>query len=153
MELTRYDRERLGQLLGAPVLAGHAVLAGYWAKGLLSLPMEAGGLFLGPVVGFPLASASLMLLVGAGLFLTGRVRLQGVACLVACLAFDVLAAMSGYGGAWPVAGAVLAALSLTSLATLVQVRLDGPHARDQLFFVVLFALLGLLAVVFVLGTA
>lgn len=70
--MTRDDWHRLGVLLGVPYLALHALAAFWAAKLFLSLPMEAGGLFLGPVIGLPMAFAGMMLVVAAVMLATGR---------------------------------------------------------------------------------
>lgn len=52
--MTRDDFRRLSVLLGVPFLALHALAAFWGAKTLLMLPMEAGGLLFGPMIGVPL---------------------------------------------------------------------------------------------------
>lgn len=81
---------------GAGILAVNGVLALRFGLLLLRLPMEAGGLLLGPFVGLPLVGFGL----AAGALAVGlvampdRVWSQAAAALVVALAFDAFALMS-----------------------------------------------------------
>lgn len=113
------DRDRLGGLLGALALLGHALPALWFAKVLLSLPMEGGGLVLGPFVGLPVLGFALMG-VALAVFLVvnpAAMRYQAIAALVVAATFDLFAVTVGA----PIA-LLGAALSIASVCLLFRVH-------------------------------
>ena len=156
LRLTRYDRERLAEITGLVSLLGHAVPAALLAKAFLGLPMEAGGLFLGPLLGFPAAFGALLLVAGAVLLALRRPGPVPIGGLVVTLAADVLALVTGLGRytALHVAGAVLSALSVGFFVSLVRFDAGDQDHSDVVVTVIGFLLAGFvlaMVVPFLLG--
>ncbi|HVF03503.1 MAG TPA: hypothetical protein VNA20_01565 [Frankiaceae bacterium] len=150
MELTRYDRERLAELLGAVSLAGHAVPLALLTKEAFSIPMEAGGLFLAPLLGGPALFGACALVVHALLLAVRRRGAAALGGLVLTLAADVvvLATIAQLRHPLLVTGALLSATSLGLFLSLVKVDLGDRERSDMVVTVVGFLLAGtLLAIV------
>lgn len=123
--MTRDDRRLLSVVLGVPSLAAHGVLALVAAGAFLGLPLEAGGLFFGPVLGFPLGAFGLAALLAAALMPWRPTQSPVPGCLGAALLFDGFALMTGAQAGWALLGLVASGGSLVLLATTVDLRLRG----------------------------
>lgn len=158
MELTRYDRERLGQLVGAVSLGAHALPAFAYAAKALSLPMEAGGLVLGPLLGLPLAVVGAVMVIGAIVLPTGRTPFFPFAALALTVLVDTVLLLNGAGLPWTLAGAALSAVSLGMFVSLATFSLGMPGRErsvgDQavLMVVIMAGAGGLALVLAALGT-
>jgi len=111
---------RAGAGLGCLTLLGHAFSLGAQALDLLRLPMEAGGLFLGPFVGLPLLVLALYL-AAAGIALPlGTARVQAATAVMLTATADVFALLSGFRSPWLATAALVSgAAAVLLLATLV----------------------------------
>lgn len=118
--MTRDERRRIAVVLGVPSLLGHGVVALLAAKLFLGLPMEAGGLFLGPVLGMPLAGFGLTALLCAVLMPWRPASAQVAGSLIVALCFDGFALMVGAAPPWPAIGLALTLGSLGFLATTLE---------------------------------
>ncbi len=107
-------RDRAGVGLAVVVLAGHAFVAFRIAHTFLGLPMEAGGLFLGPVIGLPLAGFAFVALALAVMLLVKRdaAWTQAVAALAVSAFFDAFLGMAGMPLLFLSAAAALTAAGL-----------------------------------------
>ena len=83
--------------LAVVVLVGHALVAFRFARVFLGLPMEAGGLVLGPMLGLPLAAFAFVVLAVAVVLVVNRdvAWTQAVAALAVAAFFDAFLAMAG----------------------------------------------------------
>jgi len=86
--VTGDDWRRLGILLGVPFLVAHALAAFWGAKTVLMLPMEAGGLLLGPMIGVPLLGIGMAFLAAAVNLVVGREPYYVIAGAFVALVFD-----------------------------------------------------------------
>ena len=126
MELTRYDREKLGQITGSVSLAGHAAAAFWAAWQILSLPMEAGGLVLGPIIGLPLVTLGMVLLSGAAVLARGRTPHLPFAGLGLTVLADGVLLANGVARPLPLIGVLLSAASLAFFVSLATFSLGRP---------------------------
>lgn len=151
MQLTRYDRERLAEIVGAVSLAGHAVPAALLAKMMLGLPMEAGGLILGPMLGFPALFGSIGLAAGALLLAFRRPGEVPVGGLVLTLGADllVLATMPEVRSPLFAVGALLSAASLGFFVSLIRFDTGDRERSEVVVTVVGFLLAGVLLAIVV----
>lgn len=131
MELTRYDRERLGQILGAVSLAGHALPAFVFAQRALSIPMEAGGLVIGPILGLPLLVVGVIFVIGAIVLPTGRTPFMPFAALALTVLVDLVLLTRGTGFWWAVPGLLLSATALALFVSLATLTLGMPGKQPQ----------------------
>lgn len=118
--MSNVTRAGLGVALGCLTLVGHALAIGAAAVMFLRLPMEAGGLVLGPMLGLPLLAIALTAgSTGVALpFGFGRVQGTCAVCLVTVV--DVMALLSGFRSPWLVAAtAVSGAAAVLLVAALV----------------------------------
>lgn len=121
------NASRLGAVLGAVALLGHAVPAALYANKVLSLPIEAGGMFFGPFIGLPALCYAVATAAGAVMLLVAPDVTRGPATqvLLVTVFLDVVLAMGGTWNARLVLGALLA------FAALVLLVWDAlPRVRD-----------------------
>lgn len=110
-----------GPGVAAAVLGVHAVYALRHGFLLLRLPLEAGGLFLGLLVGLPLVGVGVGLAaVGAGVVAAPQYTWPAAVFALGCIVVfgAVLTGMGGISG-WLVLSAASAALALAALVTAV----------------------------------
>lgn len=121
--MTQDERRRVAVILGVPPLLGHGVVALYYAKIVLGLPIEGGGLVLGPMVGFPVGMFGVVALSGAVLMAWQPTAQPVVGSLVVALCFDAFALMLGVATPWALAGLLLSLGSLGFLVTTLNLGL------------------------------
>lgn len=86
--MTRDDFRRLSLVIGVPFLALHALAAFWGAKTMLMLPIEAGGLLFGPMIGLPLLGIGLAFAAAAVHLVMDSEPYYVIAGAIVALAFD-----------------------------------------------------------------